>query len=369
MPTSDTAHATARRGRGLRDNLALAAVSFAVATLAAEFVVRAVLHEELDTDLLRARLEGTSIRSITRPSSDPDIFFELKPDRLIHFRGAWVRIHRRGYRTAAGADGREKPPAGAVRILALGDSTSFGWGVAYEESYPELYRREMERLAGRAVVLENHSVPGYNTRQELGALRRVLRRAAPHLILLHYDHNDPEPPNQFNNLLAMGFLPPDYGDNIFHSALIKLTARQIRTSALRDRFGYRGGEMFDGYLHGGPDYEAHLESLREIVRRAGDVPVVAVIFDAHTRRDESAPSRHYSRLHEGLAEHLETAGFHLLDLYPHLQGEMQRQGWEDLSAWHLSEDDAHPGAAGHAFVAATLASHTRQRPELARLFQ
>jgi len=85
--------------------------------------------------------------------------------------GAGETINAAGYRgplrTAARADG-------VLRVVALGDSSTFGYGVAYERTYPA---RLEELLAARGIRCEvlDFGVVGYTVRQGLERYRAVAR--------------------------------------------------------------------------------------------------------------------------------------------------------------------------------------------------
>ena len=108
--------------------------------------------------------------------------------------GARARIAGRGGRYTVTIDsrGRRGPereyakPAGVVRVLLLGDSTGWGWGVNDDEAFARL----VEARLGPGVELINLSVPGYSTDQELLALEQEGARYAPDLVLLALVHND-----------------------------------------------------------------------------------------------------------------------------------------------------------------------------------
>lgn len=65
----------------------------------------------------------------------------------------------------------EKIP-GTFRILALGDSFTFGLGVEGEEAYPELLEKTLSAAEKKEVEVFNLGIPGYGTREELEVLKR-----------------------------------------------------------------------------------------------------------------------------------------------------------------------------------------------------
>jgi len=94
-----------------------------------------------------------------------------------------VRINSQGWRD------RERSPRrapGVARILALGDSLTWGWGVDASERFSELLE---QRLAPQAEVW-NTSTPGWGTDQELWAFEDRLRALEPDVVVLCLVFND-----------------------------------------------------------------------------------------------------------------------------------------------------------------------------------
>ena len=80
------------------------------------------------------------------------------------------------------------------RVLFVGDSYTFGWGVDQQEVLP--YQLE-QLLAGTPYAIDaeiyNLGVPGYNTLQEFHLLNQVIDRYSPELVMLGYVMNDAQP--------------------------------------------------------------------------------------------------------------------------------------------------------------------------------
>ena len=77
------------------------------------------------------------------------------------------------------------------RILSLGDSVTFGWGVQYEEAYPTVLG---ELLAAahpeREVHFMNGACSGYTTHQGREVLRRRALKYRPDVVTLWFGWND-----------------------------------------------------------------------------------------------------------------------------------------------------------------------------------
>jgi hypothetical protein len=93
-----------------------------------------------------------------------------------------VRLNSRGHR---GPERAPAKPPGVKRVVLLGDSTSWGWGVDDQD----MFSRRVEAALPQVEVI-NLAVPGYGTDQELWALERDGLAFAPDLVLLGFVWND-----------------------------------------------------------------------------------------------------------------------------------------------------------------------------------
>jgi hypothetical protein len=357
--------------RDRHELLLLSGLSVGITFLILELFVRLFFLHEVDPSILRRRVAATSVRNLLRPSADPVLFTELKPGLEQLFHGCMVVTGPDGYRIASAApETAASLPAARLRIAVLGDSSSFGWGVNYDETYAELYRVQMEKLSGIPIELRNYSVPSYNAQQELRMFQTRVKSFHPDLIVVHHDHNDSEPTTK---ALGTNYMPPEYGDNVLRSALIKWGMRRMRRFQMTRDYnsGKDGNRTVDGQFVAGPLYEAHLEARRKLVSEAAalHIPVVIVLFNAFARRDpQYETSEYYVALHRDLAARLEGMGYHVLDLYPRYQEVMRERGWPHLVNWWVTPEDAHPSPAAHQFIADRLVDYTRADRELSAVF-
>lgn len=121
---------------------------------------------------------------------DPDLGWRGRAGAAGPFTGwefaSQVRLNARGFRD------REVPaakPAGAFRILLLGDSIVWGHGVEQDQRFSDQLERRL-RTAGLAVDVVNFGIGGYGTDQELLLYRRDGRALCPDLTLLGLYEND-----------------------------------------------------------------------------------------------------------------------------------------------------------------------------------
>ncbi len=117
----------------------------------------------------------------------PEIVYELIPGwRGLGPRNERIRIDAAGLRGPE----LEAPRPGTIRVLALGDSFTFGIGVEEDEAFPAALSRALAGALGRTVEVLNGGVPGYNLFQETRALAARADALGPHVIVLGFVEND-----------------------------------------------------------------------------------------------------------------------------------------------------------------------------------
>src|SRR6266850_7069858 len=128
----------------------------------------------------------TGVQTCALPISPPGI----------RERTRWMlRTNSRGFPGPEIADG---PHPGVYRILCMGDSSTFGWGVESDENYPSLMEKDLSRRhPGMRIEVVNLGVCGYSSLQGRILLEREGLKFAPDLVTLSYGSNDwsrvPEP--------------------------------------------------------------------------------------------------------------------------------------------------------------------------------
>jgi len=119
--------------------------------------------------------------------------YELRPNLRMNFGVCRFRTNRLGMR-----DSQEYEPGrtpGTVRILGLGDSGMFGWAVHQDSDYMSVLESNLNRRAfGVRYEVLNAAVPGYNTSQEVEALRYRGLAFHPDTVVLGWCSNDMDLP-------------------------------------------------------------------------------------------------------------------------------------------------------------------------------
>lgn len=136
---------------------------------------------------------GAGLRHLREPprhtpyESDPEIGWRMLGNFDGYFGGAPLQTNADGHRSPTIA---ETKPEGTARVVCLGDSLTFGFGVEERFAFPQLLQRLLnERLAQRRWEVINTGVSGYCTFQQTAELRRCLKYR-PDLVVLLFCLND-----------------------------------------------------------------------------------------------------------------------------------------------------------------------------------
>jgi lysophospholipase L1-like esterase len=163
-----------RSGRGLLKNIGLSAVSLLI------FLVLAEAASQL-------ALGGSP--GPTHGVRDPWVGFRLRSHHAYtEVGGARVRTNSRGFR--GGEVSADRSPRG-VRILAVGDSSTFGYGARDDETYPAVLQRLLsKRFPGRSVEVINAGTPGWSSGNGAAFLAREGLAWKPDAVLIYFGYNE-----------------------------------------------------------------------------------------------------------------------------------------------------------------------------------
>lgn len=170
--------------------------SIFLSLLAGEVLTRAYLHLADEPTILdltkptpRDYRSRVDLGQLLQTAEHETIVYELRANARATFLDARVTTNSHGFRSR-----REISPKHpeAVRILGLGDSLMFGWGVSDGEEYLSLLEQKLNKGNTKIrVEIINTAVPGYNTELELQTLKQKGLKLHPDLVLLGFvESND-----------------------------------------------------------------------------------------------------------------------------------------------------------------------------------
>jgi lysophospholipase L1-like esterase len=178
--------------------LALLLLGLAVGLAAAELVLRQL-----------PRGSARDLRALHELRPDRPWLFGLRPGAEVDGPGGvHYAVNADGFRDRRYA--RPKPP-GTFRIVVLGHSIAFGWGVAQEATYPkQLEARFLAFAPAARVEVPNLGVSGYNPYTEAALFADVGAGYGPDLVLVEFcinDLNDPTLHFDAQTTLRLGAIP------------------------------------------------------------------------------------------------------------------------------------------------------------------
>lgn len=194
---------------------------------------------------------------------DPKLLWRMRPG--FTFGAGFGVLNREGFR---GPEFIKEKPAGTYRIVALGDSVTFGQPEVY---YPDLLARRLSDLTGRPVEALNFGVPGYSSWQGRVLLARALRDYRPDLVIIFFGWND--------HWLAQGFADKDQVPTAakISAALSRLRKLRLYQFLNHELAWFR--EKFSpppAVLRVAPeDYRANLIAMVQLCRDHAAVPILA----------------------------------------------------------------------------------------------
>jgi len=116
--------------------------------------------------------------------ADPALYWKLKPNQDCYTKVNRQPVHINAHGTR-GPDFTDRKPAGTFRVLSLGDSRTFGWGLSEAETYSARLGALLEaRLPGRKVEVINAGVNAWSYPQMLVYLRETGMRYQPDVVIL-----------------------------------------------------------------------------------------------------------------------------------------------------------------------------------------
>ena len=285
---------------------------------------------------------------------DPELGYK-HPDSVTYMLGNnQVTINAQGLRDD---DIPYIKPDNEKRILVLGDSVAFGWGLSQGEAFSDQMEPLLREQTGDQWQVINAGVNGYNTEQEAAWLRRDGMRYSPDYVLLIYVSNDVDPvidpnettwrrypawplslPEAINRLLQLSYL-----HQVTHLFVRMHEMDVARTAAITGNDPTSRGE--NRSMIGHPDWLRSKTALLDIARQCKEagIPFLVGLYSSLDGGFDPA-----------FVDDLQQAGIDAMHLQP---------AWENVPEGdaHVSRIDSHPSALVHGKIADYLASIFRQR--------
>jgi lysophospholipase L1-like esterase len=228
---------------------------------------------------------------------------------------------------------------GVTRILALGDSVTFGWGVRLEDTYPKVLERLLNggEQRGRYEVL-NCGVGNYTTSRIIGLYDFELRKYQPSVVIFaFYLNNANDTPD--SRWKALFDSPLEFP--VFLWSRLQAVSTRYGVSKSFDEF-YR-----DLYSDGNPQFARFRANLSGFLRELRDEGKIVIVASIPDMRDLERPTYRFQFVTDQVAKIAHDEGVHFVDLFPAVAG---------IAAEKIlnTPEDRHPNAEGHRRMAQAL---------------
>ena len=318
--------------RGLLPKMVLALFSLILMALVFEATFRVAFYHSKDFSMEMWKYAV----QLKRPVANPDLSFVHVASRQAFLMGVDVRINSQGLRDDEFCLTK---PADVYRILMLGDSTTFGWGVPLKDTAAKILQRKLnteDPLEKFEVI--NAGVGNYDTVQEVTYYETQGRALHPNLVVLVFFINDPEPVP----VEKKGFL-------IDRSYLVAFVANRLdgvlRRLGLRPHWKDYYASLYADDKPGYQACKAALKKIASVSRTEGSTLLVALLPELHSINGKSYPFR---AEHQKIIDVLAAEHVPVIDLIDGL-----KDHGPESTLWVTPLDD-HPNAKANELIAIEL---------------
>lgn len=244
---------------------------------------------------------------------------------------------------------------GTMRIIALGDSLTYGYGIAVKDTYPSVLEKELTK-SFRIEVL-NLGVSGAQSEDIYAILTKHFPVLKPDLVFYGVCVNDflPSRVGEYESNRAYP-VPLPYRDHFANKTLMgKLLAKHY--DALLMRWGLRAdflGDILKDFKGYQVRFARDVKAMNAFVRAKGLPPIVAMVLDQY-------PTTQGKKYEVVLAaeRHLGNAGI-LVIASDYIK---RNDGRTD---WHVSRWEGHPNEKANRAFGQEIAKVLKDLPELGR---
>ncbi len=263
-------------------------------------------------------------RELKRVSDNPRLGHEHIPNKSAKLQNVDIRINSLGMRG-------DEPKQADTKILLLGSSITFGWGVAENKIYPELLEAKLE-ASGKNVEVYNAGIGNYNSPREIELFFSKLEKIHPDIIILNSFIRDAE------------LIPAPKRNWLLENSQLAVTIWS-RLEQFKRKFGVE--KSFEEHYKDiyADDYPGWIEMQKAFERlsayaQANKVRViVTMIPDIHNLKNYP-----FEFIHEKTARLAQANGFEFVDFLDSFKD------IADQSTLWAMPGDPHPNETGHRLI-------------------
>ncbi|MEM7372010.1 MAG: SGNH/GDSL hydrolase family protein [Bacteroidota bacterium] len=265
------------------------------------------------------------------------LIYELVPSSSYRFINVPVQTNENGFRDKSYP---EQKAEHTFRIIGLGDSNMFGWGVEEKDSYMAQLEGKLNQEDSVHYEIINTAVPGYNTVIEVETLEKKIDLSQVDLVMMNFVPNDFELPTFVRK-------KPEYL-GIKKSFILQLFEN---THGKETRLTGSTAEVPEEYMDmvGEEPYVKAMNRLKELAEEHG----FQILVFHHSPFVHKVPPIAIKTCEE--------LNIDFLDIVPIWKAYKEEH---PEASWRLAHNDWHPTVLAHTFVSDILLEKLRYSPYL-----
>jgi len=238
---------------------------------------------------------------------DPYLFWRQKTNLDVQFQG--VRLNTDGLGLRNKIKDYHKTP-GSFRIVCLGASPTFGWGVKYENTYPRQLGERLKKGGYEKIEVINAGNIGYTSYQGLIFLKKAIEDLDPDLITVSFVLNELDKYRFYrSNGKADKELEPENTVVVgFRNILSNSRFYRLLMRMLGKKGGLAGNDInlhYPGQLRVSPDdYRKNLQAIVDFARERA-IEVVLIKMPVNLPIPGEVTKLSYNRANDLLARGIE----------------------------------------------------------------
>lgn len=288
-----------------------------------EVVLRIYLSRNTFYDIEMSRYA----RLLKVDHDDPRVGHHHLPGGRAHLMDVDVAINADGFRD----DEYLVEKKSQDRVVILGDSLTFGWGVAKENTFEHRLEQRWNEIRPTEVI--NLGIGNYNTTQEVYLFLDKGLKYRPDQVVLFYFINDAEPVPQKSRYPWLG---SSRVITFYWSRIRALITNLTGSGSFQEYYAALYADEAEGWQKS----QAAFVALRDTCDREGIALQVVLLPELH-----SLDPYLFEAEHAKVRSFLERQGIDVLDLAPAFSTVP-----DPLTLW-VAMDDAHPNAEAHRLIA------------------
>jgi lysophospholipase L1-like esterase len=297
-------------------------ISLIICFLLGEFIIRLYLSHKTIYDIEMSRYSMI----IKTDSENPLIGHVHRPNSTAKLMDVMVHINSDGFRDKE----YSLQKSDKSRIIFLGDSLTFGWGVAQEDTFENILEQKLNQMYPTEII--NFGAGNYNTEQEVNLFIEKGLKYTPDKVVLFYFINDAEKTPKKSRLwfLAYSRLLSFYWSRV-HGAMNNMFQSQSFYDYYADL--YRDDQP--GWIN---SKKAFLQ-LKEVCKKHRIDLQVVLLPELHNLKNYP-----FEKEYALVSTFLSDNEIDNMDLTPSFAG------YENPMELWVSHDDAHPNKKAHRMI-------------------